>query len=660
MAEDRDYTTALAEFVWKSINKWAKQKKDSGLEAKLSMNYEAVTNQDFRLKKWKKKEAEGWRSTTWIGYIRVKIWTFYSILLDTVMRAGKIPFDLTPTAYEEYEDQMMIEDRDKRIERMKEKIESQLEKRKADREYMKKWLSGGYYGMAFSEFNIESISWSEFKPVDMGLSGAEQYMSPEETGQFRRFELETVEEDVPGHRYVSVWNMVWDMEAESLQDGEGYAEYIKSSPYDLRQLDGPGYIAEAVERTIKESNKGDSAADVKISEKPGRERLRDQKKKINRFKYYMRAPRALVEDFERSLKKKGQDPMALNLLQDYEDAENSGDDVEIMGEIADKEIIRHIRNNTGKRPHHKWVLEMDLDDSTGRGIADNMEGVQAALVGMIRAFEDNKKLSANVTAAVKKRYFMNPSQLDSVDPGKLYDIADSCDDVRKAIMPIIYPDVGETLMSGISLMMQLKDDVSMIPTILQGFNLPKHQPDTAYEMRQLTENAGKYIGQAIRNNDEMFIEPELNDIYDYNMLYDNDESIKCSCKVNANGFTSFQNKEIRGARMQQVLGMILSSEYLLPEVKIRPHLDVIYEAMDEDPEKYLLSEEEKQERMEAEAMAQEQARQQLMEEEAMKQQVEAQSQAQKITGEMEKAEQKHVHDLEMKALEGNKETQGGS
>jgi len=69
-----------------------------------------------------------------------------------------------------------------------------------------------------------------------------------------------------------------------------------------------------------------------------------------------------------------------------------------MGEVADKEIIRHVRNETGKRNMLMCVLERALDESHGIGVADNMEDVQASLVGMIRAFEDNKKLSANVTA----------------------------------------------------------------------------------------------------------------------------------------------------------------------------------------------------------------------------------------------------------------------
>uniref|UniRef100_A0A6H1ZMI4 Putative portal protein n=1 Tax=viral metagenome TaxID=1070528 RepID=A0A6H1ZMI4_9ZZZZ len=617
MADDNTYLTGLAGFIDKSISAWAEQK-EKFLEPKFKRNYQAVTNRDYRVKAWKKDEGKEWRSTTWIGFVRVKVWAFYALLLDTVLKAGKIPFSLEPSPYDEHiKDEAMIQDRDARLERMKDKIEGQLSSRQADRQYMKKWLSGAYYGMAFSKFNVEPVESTEFQQVDMGLGDAAQYMAPEELAQYTRFELVKNEEDTPGHRYVSVWNMVWDMEGDGLQpkDSSGYAEFVPSSAFDLKQLKGePGYIDDAIERVI--ANKlhegpGESGSND-LEEFPGKADMQNRKQKYKRFEFHMRAPRLLVEEFETLIRSGGiEEVPTIGLIGDYEEAEEGGDDIEIMGEIVDKEIIRFIRNDSGRRPHHLWVVEQNLDETTGTGIADNSEDTQSSLVGMIRAFEDNKKLSANVTSAVKARFFNNPDQLESIKPGTKLDIADSCDDVRKAIMPIVFPDVGDTLITGIGMMRELNDAVTMIPTIMQGFTLPKHAPDTAYEMRQLTENAGKYIGQAIRNNDEQFIEPEIKDIYEYNMLYGEDEACKVNCKVKANGFTSFQNKEIRGERMRMALAMMLSSEILLPYAKIKPHLDVLYGSMDEDPDKYINSEEEiqaiNQQNAEQQAMAEQKA-----------------------------------------------------
>ena len=503
--------------------------------------------------------------------------------------------------------------------------------------------------MAFSKFTIKAVPYTVFKKVDVGLGDATQYMAPEELAQYTRFEMVREEDDVPGHDYVSVWNMVWDLEASEFSDAEGYAEIIRSSPYDLRQLiDKPGYFKEAIERVIERNkdNRTDNPAELAMS--PGLAAVVERRRTINRYEYYMRAPRKIVEEYEESIKSK-HETIFLTTLDDVEDAESSGDDVEIIGEIADNEIIRHIRNETGKRAHKMWVIEQNLDESTGTGIADNMEDVQASLIGMIRAFEDNKKLSANVTSAVKKRFFTNPNQLDDMIPGKQYDIADACDDVRKAIMPIVFPDVGESLTSGIDLMMQLKDDVSMIPTIMQGFTLPKHQPDTAYEMRELKESAGKYIGQAIRNDDEQLIEPEVTDLYEYNMIYGEDESCKVNVKVKANGFTSFQNKEIRGERMKQALALFTANEFLQPHIKIKPHLDVIYESMDEDPDKYISSEEELQQMAEQAQQAQAEAEQKILQMEAEKAKnegmVKQEEKAVEHQGNMKEAEQKHQYAL---------------
>jgi hypothetical protein len=650
---DRTYTSDLAEFVDKRIREWSRQKKQK-LEPKLRANYDAVTNQAELVKKWKKGEAEGWRSDTWIGFVRVKVWSFYSILLDTVLKAGKIPFTLDPSPYDEsYMDQNQLAQRDSRIEKMKDKIESQLTVRSADREYMKKWLSGGYYGMAFSKFNIEEVWSTEFRQVDMGLGDVGNYLSTEELSQYVRYETVREAEDVPGFNYVSVWNMVWDMEGDSLQTNDGYAEHIASSAYDLRQLIGKlGYLDESIKEVIEKQKNDDRQNNTEEgpSEYPGKDQLYARKQKFRRYEFYMRAPKVLCESFEKDIKSKKGDVIHMrSLLMEYDDIEESGDDIEIMGEICNGEIIRYIRNDTGERSHNMWVVETNLDETTGTGIADNMDSVQSSLVGMIRAFEDNKKLSANVTSAVKKRYFNNPSQLDDVVPGKSYDIADSCDDVRKAIFPIIFPDVGESLLSGINLMMQLKDDVSMIPTIMQGFSLPKQKTDTAYELKQLTEMAGKYIGQAIRNNDEQFIEPEIRRIYEYNMIYGEDNDCKVNCKVKANGFTSFQNKEIRGMRMKEALALFVSNEFLLPEIKIRPHLDVIYESMDEDPEKFLMSEEEKAEEAQNRANMEAEAQQKAIQAEAAAKEIETEGKIKEKmvdhAGNMDEKELEHKHRL---------------
>lgn len=600
MLDDRSYGSNLEEFVCKTIERWKKDK-DAILTKKLQKNYEAVTNRDFRERKWKSGEGEAWRARTWIGFIRVKAWSFYAVFLDTVLKNGEIPIILTPSPYDEtYMPPEMLKIRDKRIENMHAKMKEQHQMRNADRVKMKQIMSLAWYGMTFGAFDIEDVESVEFKltmPPEVLSAVQSGYMSPEEAFQYGRYEKLQQINKVPGHRYVSVHSMVWDMDTDDFNNPArcaGYAEMEKTCPYDLRMVENDtGYIKSRIDDVVDSASTRQAANDHKDPESPGKAALTDRQKNINRYYFYMRAPREFALEFERTTQYGDQQIATLKNTQETIDIEKSGYEMEIMGEIADNKIIRYIRNESGKRPHKMCVLEMNLDESTGSGIADNMADCQEALIGMINAFQDNKKLSANVMVAVKKRFLAKPGQEKQFKPGTEVEISDSCDDVRKAIVPILIPDAGESLISGINLMLQLKDDVSMIPTILQGFTLAKHQPDTAYELQQLTANAGKYIGQGIRNFDEQLIEPENQEQYEYNMLYGEDEQCRVNCKVKANGFQSFINKEIRGSRMQQALNMFMANEYIMPYIKLKPHLEIIYGAMDEDPMRFIKDDEER-------------------------------------------------------------------
>ena len=95
----------------------------------------------------------------------------------------------------------------------------------------------------------------------------------------------------------------------------------------------------------------------------------------------------------------------LETYYDYNDPEELGE-VEIMAEILGDNIIRYNRNRSEKRPYKLCVMERELDETTGRGIADSADPLAGVVNGIWRAFEDNKKLSANVVMAKISKYLM--------------------------------------------------------------------------------------------------------------------------------------------------------------------------------------------------------------------------------------------------------------
>ncbi|EFK95700.1 conserved hypothetical protein, partial [sediment metagenome] len=243
-----------------------------------------------------------------------------------------------------------------------------------------------------------------------------------------------------------------------------------------------------------------------------------------------------------------------------------------------------------------------LDEAQGQGIPDNMEGIQYLFNGILRSGLDNYKLAANVILALKSRFFEDPAQLDQpVKPGLRFDLSDSCDDARKAMQQVIIQDVSQSAMPWLQQLWAIKDTISNVPDILQGTIGPQQKGDTAYEWSQRLDFGSKYIGLGIRNYDEMMIEPEVMDLYVYNMRDPNFQGGKGDYIVHANGFASFQDKLIKTQKLKEMLGLMLASEALGVWVKVRPHIEQIYRNLDLDPEEFLKTEEEYQQEQKAQA-----------------------------------------------------------
>jgi hypothetical protein len=594
--------TGLSDYIDKLFDDFKQMREPD--EDKWQRNDDAVKGIDGTRKKgWKKGEGEGWRSNTYIKLIKAKIFTAYAMLVDVFLQGGDVPFTLVQSPHNGHIPEELQPVIDEAIEEMGDRIREQLRDRRADVETIKKFLSLAIYGMAWSKYNVLPVEHTFFEASEVD----------EETGMPVDFELRQTKKPVPGHEYKSVWSIFTDMEDDNLQTNRGTFDYDLASTFELRKkLGQPHYIDENIKKVISEFKDGETAAaDDETNVPPGKRHPVKRKKVIPNKEFWGRVPIEDALDFEKDFGLGDQ-------AGDVDIKERSGEEVEVLIEKAGDEIIRYLRREPKRRPFKRCYWEESLDSASGVGIADNLEDVQTVLNGMVRAFEDNKKLSANVITAIK-RSFLAPGQNESLTPGKQVEITEACDDVRQALQQIIIQDVGETLLSGIDLMLSMGDKVSQIPEIMQGLTLPKHKTDTLGEINWLMENAGKYLGMVIRNNDEHFVEPEILDIYIYNMKNEEYDGQKVSCLIHATGFTSFQNKAQRQQKIMQLLQLILSDEELRAEAKVRPHLEELYKILDVDPDDYLKSSEEKRaeqqqrDEQEAEELA---AQQDLIEREA--------------------------------------------
>lgn len=702
-----DAVNALSYYV-KDIILEEYRKNRKPLEKKWQKNIDAfnsISNGEWADPTWKEGEGQGWRSKTFIQATKVKTVMAWAMVTDIVLQGGKIPFNIAISPWDDLNmEDMAKEERDpieKAMQEQKDLIDQQFIDCNADRVFVKNILSMAIYGETIASKYIYPVVRKGFKkvsfqpqklqplpdematqgpvpeqaleqsapmedqgqsPMSQGISPQQvpdwqqpqlpqtpKPISPEEQAKYTRYEPFEIILNSPGWGYVSNWNFFHDLECDDLQRGTACIEVDFVSPYELRKEKGEPFwidynIDAAISNAMKPGGAGIPDAKNMASIPPALRDLKSRRNTMQRIVYWGRVPRKIADQFEADVKSKTNSDLVFDI-----DTENDGDEVEIMAVVVDGFVCRYARNKEGERPYYRAEWEMSLDDIGASGVPDNVETMQRILNGMFRAYEDNKKLSANIILAVIRR--MMPDWDGSITPGMNIEVAEETDDVRKAIQQVIIQDVGESLLSGIGLAERYLDEGSMMPKIMQGSVLEKQKPDTLGELTMLKENAGKYLGSVIKNIDEGLIEPIVTSYYHYNMSDPDQTKGKGNFVGRATGFSSFQDRIQRFDNIMKALQLSLSSPQLGQETNFRPMLEDVHKALDLEPNITLKTPEQKAQDQKAMAEQQQIMTQQAMEQMMGKMRIEMQAKFMQM-------EQQHKYDMEKMAAEAIIEDSG--
>lgn len=577
---------SLAAFVTERYDNWKQNRQ--ALQLKWTDNWNAY--RAISTGKWKAHEGEGWRSSTFVNYTKQKITAGFALVADMMLMGGRIPFMLKPSPWDKVqmdelpeEDQAMMR---QSIEDMQHLIDQQLLDCAADRKFLKNILSCAIFGETYAKWVVTDVIRRGYRRAGVpGVSDAGAV-----PGELSVFEAFAESHNSPAWEYVPVWDIFRDLETDDLNAGAGVIHRQLCSPHWLRGKKGTPYFLDAgIDKVLEQVGKQSSTApDTVVPEKdqdtlaPSLRNVKFRQNTILYLELWGLVSRELVENFEDENK----------IVREPESPEDKDrDEVEVMVCVANNEVVRFVRTTAEERPFMRSVWEDCLDEIGGTGIADNAANMQFVLNGALRAFEDNKKLSANVQGFIKRRYL--DSDVKEATPGKLHDLSEECTDARQAWSPMVVPDVGESLLSLINLAERYMDQETMIPKITQGIDTTQGK-ETAYEISQQIEKAGKYIGAVIRNQDEGLIELMIERFYDYNMADPEVTKGKGNYIVKATGFNSFQDRLERTKSLQQFLALIMNNPALQADVNFKRIMEDIAEAMDVDPDDYFKTDEEKQ------------------------------------------------------------------
>ncbi len=554
----------LGRFILDRFDQYAANRRR--VDAKWNDNYNAV-QQINDGDTWKVGEAAGWRSQTFLAATKNKCQAAYALICDAVLQAGRMPYTIsTDKSFlsEEYGDEF---ERARQL--CDDRISDVIERTKAERAFYRIIQSQVIYGMAWGKKVIEDVSDVRYRQVIPMVDS----MGSHAVGS-RRFLSEKVVSTLPTFRFVPVWSMFWDIETLDIEDMEAIIQREYVGAWRLRQMreygEEDGFYPEAIDKAIREVGESRLSSlnhEETSSLDPRLRNIENRGRRIRVLEYWGRVPRKYLSEEI-----------------DSEDMVGIGDEVEVVCMMAGDQVIRLMQTQVEDRPYMLVMGEEDIDSPFCRGVADNAKAMQKVLNGSIRLFEDNKRTTANSGGLKKSDYLKDP--ITTFEPGKWYEASPDCDDVRKALMPWQFPDVGESLISVIQLASQFLDEDTMIPKISQGITDPSVSRQTATEIAVRAEKATKYMGTMVRNLDEGLIEPAIGWILDYLLEDPEFAEIAGPFRVNALGYGRYQNKVVKVQRLMQILTIVLSSEVLAEKYGVEGIIDEIMRMMEIDPNQF--------------------------------------------------------------------------
>lgn len=155
--------------------------------------------------------------------------------------------------------------------------------------------------------------------------------------------------------------------------------------------------------------------------------------------------------------------------------------------------------------------------------------------------------------------YMTDEDIGRLVPNTIY-LADSeMGNNNPALRFYNIPSVMGQYMPLLQYFMDLADRESNIPAALHGTAQGSGAMRTFRGAAMLQGNAVKSIQAAVANADQFVFAPLGNLIYNYNMLYEKDESIKGDCKVLAQGATGLMQREIDRQNSYEILQLTASA-----------------------------------------------------------------------------------------------------
>ena len=227
---------------------------------------------------------------------------------------------------------------------------------------------------------------------------------------------------------------------------------------------------------------------------------------------------------------------------------------EVYGEVwvCNSRVIRFQLSNLegcNRIPYYASVWEEDPATIFGFGIPMLSRDAQRVVNETYKMLLDNAGISAGPQVVVDTTIVQPADGNMECTPWKAWYLKEYGADVSKAIEFFTPPNAFEGLASLITLARGFADEESGITLLQGGMGTPTGAEDNATSLAIQNENAQAPLFLKAEKWDDDITHPLLDAVYDWEMQYNPDDSIKCTVDIDVRSSTSY----LKGLMEQQKL-----------------------------------------------------------------------------------------------------------
>lgn len=208
-----------------------------------------------------------------------------------------------------------------------------------------------------------------------------------------------------------------------------------------------------------------------------------------------------------------------------------------------------------RKPYYKTSYEEVPGSYWGMGVPDLLSDVQGVINATVRALVNNMGMASGPQVEINIDRLAPGEDLTAMHPWKIWQTRNS-DYGTNTSQAIQFFQPGSNvndLLMVLEKFYQFADDFSLIPRVMSGNDRLSGPGRTASGTSMLLSAANKGLKGVVGNVDMHVMTPMLESLYNFNMLYDDDDTIKGDCQVVARGAVSLMQLESLQLRRNEFL-----------------------------------------------------------------------------------------------------------